>query len=180
MEPIDDSSPLKERPKNLAEALQFWRLMGGDNRAPSPTAVRLAAVLAERLDAIVPAPFRVRAEGGWVSGSIGDRLDFVADVAFFLDRDPSAARDAGSESEESSFVDRVLSITDHVLGSVQDMIAEDTTEPWPLLRQGGMAIPGTRADAERVYLWFGPDSQHEDAAVLSLPPIELAALERGQ
>ena len=126
-----------------------------------------------------PAPFRIHAEGGWVISMNAGQLDTVSDVAGVLDWDPSTAREDGWETEESPFVDRVISIAGHILSSVQDMIAEDTTEPWPQLPQGGMAMPGTRADAGRVYLWYGPDSRREDAAVLSLPPIELAALERG-
>lgn len=34
-----------------------------------------------------------------------------------------------------------------------------------------MALPGTRADGERLYLWFGPDCEDAAAAVLSLPAI---------
>lgn len=155
-------------PKNLAEFLELLRRSGQDVAAPSPTAVRLAAALAERFGAVVPAQFRVSAEGGWVSRFVGAQWDGSSDVAGVLDGEPEA----------SPFVDRVVSAGYHVLSSVQDMIAEATTEPWPRLPQGGMANPGTRADAGLVYLWYGPNSEHEEGAVLSLPPITLAALER--
>jgi hypothetical protein len=167
--------PPERMPKNLAEALALFR-MGDD--VPSPPAVWLATALAERLDAVVPARFHVRAEGAWVSLFDGARWDGSSDVAGILDQDPSTSEDA-AESEEGIFADRVVSIGYNVLSSVQDGIAEATTEAWPRLPQGGMANPGTRADKERVYLWYGPDSQREEAAVLSLPPIILAALDRG-
>lgn len=178
MEPTDDSLPLSELPKNLS--LQLWRLMGEDVAAPSPSAVRLAAALAERLAAVIPAPFRVQAEGGWVSGYEDDRWDCSSDVAGVLDQDLSATREDGWEPEEWPFVDRVVSISYNVLSSVQDMIAETTTEPWPRLPGGGMANPGSRADATRLYLWYGPDEKSEEGAVLLLTPVDLAALERGQ
>jgi len=168
--------PAYRAPKNVAEALAS---LGIEKAVPSPTAVRLAAALAECLDAVIPRPFRVQAEGGYISGYEGDRWDSSSDVAGVLDWNPSPARETGWHPADPPFVERVVSIADGVLNSVQDMIAEATTEPWPRLSGGGMAIPGSRADSERVFMWYGPDSQSEDGAVILLPPIELSVLERG-
>jgi hypothetical protein len=162
-------------PKNLAEALALFRMGEG---VPSLAAVSLATALADRLEAVVPAPFHVRAEGAWVSLFDGARWDGSSDVAGVLDQETSTSEDA-AESVERLFADRVASISYSVLSSVQDGIAEATTEPWPRLPQGGMANPGTRADKEHVYLWYGPDWQREAAAVLSLSPIIIAALDKG-
>jgi hypothetical protein len=167
--------PPVRMPKNIAEALTLFRMA---EDVPSPAAVWLATALAERLDAVVPAPFHVRAEGAWVSLFDGARWDGSSDVAGILDQDTSTSEDA-AESEEALFADRIASISYNVLSSVQNGIAEATTEPWPRLPQGGMANPGTRADKEHVYLWYGPDWRREEAAVLSLPAITLAALYKG-
>jgi hypothetical protein len=39
-----------------------------------------------------------------------------------------------------------------------------------------MAMPGTRTDGERLFLWYGPSHEREEGAVLSLPPIALGDL----
>jgi hypothetical protein len=165
MERLPESTPPHRTPRDLAEAIAA--ILEAQN-APSPAAVRLASALAERLDAVVPVPFHVRAEGGLVASLIGAHYDTISDVAGVLERD----------AEDSPFVERVLTVCHQVLNNVQDMIAEDTTEPWPRLPNGRMANPGTRADAELIYLWYGPDTSREDGAVIILPPIALAALER--
>ena len=41
---------------------------------------------------------------------------------------------------------------------------------WPTDRDGKLALPGARADAVRVYLWYGSS---EDQPVITLRPIEL-------
>lgn len=164
-------------PTSLAEFLELQRRRGADMPSPSRAAVRLATALAERLDAVVPSPFSVRAESGWVSRFEGAKWDGSSEVAGILDWDPSAAREAGWETEDWPFVDRVVTVCDNVLNAVQDMIAEVTAEPWPRLPRGEMAAPGSRADAELIYLWYGPDSAREEGAVVALPPISIASLE---
>src|SRR5689334_10980549 len=145
MEPMPGLPPYAYRPpKNVTEALAWF---GIQKAVPSPAAVRLAAALAERLDAVIPPPFRVQAEDGYVSGYEGDRWDSSSDVAGVLDWDPAAAREAGWDPADAPFATRVVSIAENVLNSFQDMIVEATTEPWPRLPTGGMAIPGSRADA---------------------------------
>src|SRR6266481_1878636 len=122
MEPTDVSLSRKALPKNLAEFLDMMHGIGEAVPAPSPTAVRLATALAERLDALVPAPFRVHAEGGWVSRFNGGQWDGSAEVAGILDQDLSAERKDRWEPHDWPFVDRVVTISYNVLNSVQDMI----------------------------------------------------------
>jgi hypothetical protein len=50
---------------------------------PSLAALRLATLLAQRLDAIVPRPFRVQAEAGMVSCYAGEEWDSSTDVASY-------------------------------------------------------------------------------------------------
>jgi hypothetical protein len=140
-------------------------------RDPSPAAIGLAGALAMRLDSVVPRPFQVRAEGGWVSLYHGDTFDGASDVASILDQELDAEDD-----EEWPFADRVQTVAWNVLSRVQDAIAEATTDPWPRLSAGGMAEPGMRVDANVLYLWYGADSNDEATAVLSLPLIPLGGL----
>jgi hypothetical protein len=56
-----------------------------------------------------------------------------------------------------------------VLNTLQDLIAEDTTEPWP--DAGRNPIPRAEAVVEAgvLHLWYG----HRDEPVLALRPIPL-------
>ena len=149
---------------------------------PSPAALRLAATLAERLDAVVPRPFRVRAGLRGVSVYRGDVPEGGSDVAGVLDHQPGPPDPDDEDAEEEAerepepFAQRVAHVAWNVLNGVQDVIVRVTARQWPTLPQGGMALPGTRADATRLYLWYGPDEDGEDGAVLSLPPIALDEL----
>lgn len=96
-------------------------------------------------------------------------------MAAVLDQELQSAA-PGEPHEEWPFADRVASIGEHVLSSVQDAVAEATTEPWPRLPSGDMANASSRTDGERVYLWYGPRSDREDGAVLTLAPIALKEL----
>jgi hypothetical protein len=147
--------------------------LGSPRPDPSPAALRLAAALAERLDVVVPPPFRVSAEGRWVSLYEGDRWDGSSDVASALDQeiDPDAA-----EGAEGSFAWRAAMVAESLLSRVQDGVAEATTEPWPRLAHGGMAFSGTRTDGDQVLLWYGPAYDREAGAVVVFPPIRVKAL----
>ena len=140
---------------------------------PSLAARRLAALLAQRLDAVVPRPFRVHADAGTVTLYEGAAFDSCNYLATLLDweLDPHAA--AG---ERGSFAWRAAAVSEGVLSSVQDGVSEGTADAWPPLASGGMALPGTRTDGASVFLWYGPHYDREDDAVLSFEPIELAEL----
>lgn len=140
---------------------------------PSPAALGLAAALAERLDVVVPPPFRVRAEGAWVSLYEGDRWDGSSDVASVLDQeiDPDAA-----EGAHGSFAWMAAMVAECVLSRVQDGVAEATTEQWPRLPHGGMAFSGSSTDGDEVSLWYGPTYDRAAGAVVVFPPIDLKAL----
>jgi hypothetical protein len=140
---------------------------------PTPAALRLAVALAERLDAVVPRPFRVRADDGWVSRYHGDAWEGSSDVASVLDQPIDQGVRPG---ERGSFAWFAAISAEGVLSSVQDHVSEATTEPWPLLPVGAMARSGTRTDGERVYLWYGPDWERETGAVGSFEPISLDRL----
>jgi hypothetical protein len=146
---------------------------GFERQPPSLAARRLAELLALRLDAVVPRPFRVQADAGTVALHEGAAFDSSNYLATLLDwaLDPNAA--AG---ERGSFAWRVAAVSEGVLSSVQDGISEGTSDPWPPLASGGMAMPGTRTDGASVFLWYGPHYDREVDAVLSFAPIALAEL----
>lgn len=138
---------------------------------PSRAAVRLAAALAERLAPVLPPPFRVHAEDGWVALYRGAERDGSSGVTAMLDHvaDPEHP-DHKPGDDDWPLAARAETVARGVLSSVQDAVAEATAEPWPVLPGGGMALPEARTDGERLYLWYGPD---EAAPALSFPPIEL-------
>jgi len=132
----------------------------------SSFAERLARALADRLDAVVPTPPHVRADGDTVATYVGNEW-----WSTFLLGD--VLESGGEEAEESS--ERIETVARALLGSVQDVVAVALREPWPRLASGEMALPDARADAARVHLWYGPD---EHLAALSLEPLSLAELRR--
>ena len=140
---------------------------------PSPASIQLAAALAARLDAVMPNPFRVYAEGDRVSLYCGDAFDSSIGVSGVFDQqvDPQVA--AG---ERHSFAWFAAMVAENVLSSVQDGVSEVTAEPWPPLSRAHMALAGARTDGESVYLWYGPDYEREVGAVIEFPPVLLADL----
>lgn len=151
---------------------EIWTLHTGEQPyEPSLAAVRLAAALSERLAPVVPAPFRVEAEGGWLTLYHGAGIDGSTPVGWVLDQEIDPA---DPDAAEWSFAHRARLVADNALSSVQDAVAEATAEQWPALPGGGMALPGTREDGASVYLWYGPD---ERAPVLWFLPIPLASLQ---
>jgi len=139
----------------------------------SPAARRLATLVAQRLDAVVPRPFRVEAEGGVVSLHEGATWDTSIHVASLVDQDVD--RDA-APGERGSFAWNAASAAESVLNNVQDGVAEGTKDPWPRLADGTMAMWGTRTDGTRIWMWYGPYSDRETDAVLSFEPISIEEL----
>src|SRR5690349_8200183 len=96
----------------------------------SPAARRLATLVAQRLDAVVPRPFRVEVNGGVVVLYAGATWDTSINVASLVDQDvdPDAA-----QGERGSFAWNAASAAGSVLNNVQDGVAEGTKDPWPRL-----------------------------------------------
>lgn len=140
---------------------------------PSLASRRLAEFLTERLDAVVPRPFRVEADAGDVSLYQGAARDTTIHLASVLDQEPDPE---GAAGERGSFAGNAAAVAWSVLSLVQDAVSEATTNPWPPLPSGGMAMPGTRTDGARLFLWYGPHHDMEADAVLSLAPIALDEL----
>lgn len=154
----------------LSDSANFEHL---ERQPPSVAARRLAVLLAQRVDAVVPRPFRVHADAGMVTLYEGAAFDSSNYLATLLDweLDPNA-----TAGERGSFAWRAAAVCEGVLSSVQDGVSEGTTDAWPRLASGGMATPGTRTDGVRVFLWYGPHHDREVDAVLSFAPIGLAEL----
>jgi hypothetical protein len=125
---------------------------------------KLAAVLAQRLNDIAPAPFRVSAEDGRVNIYIADALDTISLTADIV------------EDETRDLAERLWTAAESVLSALQDSVSEHTSLPWPSTDGRTMALPGVRWDGESIHLWFGPD---EAAPVVSMPPISITEISAG-
>jgi hypothetical protein len=125
------------------------------------------------LEAVVPDPFRVRAEDDRVALYHRDAFDSSIGVAAVLDQEVDPDAPAG---ERHSFAWFAAMVSESVLSSVQDGVSEATAEPWPPLSHSRMAYSGARTDGKSVYLWYGPDYEREAEAVIAFPPILVADL----
>ena len=132
-----------------------------------------STLLAQRLDPVVPRPFRVLADAGMVACYEGNEWDSSTDVAFVLDQEIDQDVVAG---ERGSYAWAAAAAASSALSHVQDVVAEGTRLEWPRLPGGGMALPHTRTDGTRIFLWYGADSERDVDAVLSFAPITLDEL----
>ena len=123
-------------------------------------ASRLVAELAVRIAPILPPPFQATADG------TDFRLDHPSDQCFTILLDWVEEPD-----EDRSDAELAELVVNSVLSSVQDVVSEVSTEPWPALSPRVMAMPGTRCDGLRVHLWYGAD---EESAVMPFAPIVVA------
>ena len=121
---------------------------------------RLASALAQRLNAAVPAGFRVTADGSAVHVEVdGQRIGESQAASIVQDRD------------DRTDAERIETATRAVLDAVQDGVSEHVREPWPATATGAMAMPAARSNSEHVQLWYGSD---EHAPALGFPPISVA------
>ena len=128
-------------------------------------AARLAAALVARLAPVLPAPFYVRAEGEGVASYEGTESWGTTGVDTV---------NGPADDPDWPFAARVESAVESVLSSVQDEVSRACRKQWPARPDGArMAMPGTRTDDARVYLWYGAS---EAAPVLAFAPIEFAEL----
>jgi hypothetical protein len=118
----------------------------------------LAVLLADRLGAIVPAGFHVRADAGmlWYSADEG--------------RFPGQLGDGHVGRAGTHVRVNIGGVAVQALGELQDYIDEATDDLWP----GGDIPPhlGAEIRDSAVHLWFGD----HDSAVLACEPIPLAAI----
>jgi len=131
----------------------------------------LAALLADRLGAIVPAGFHVRAEAGmlWYSADEGRFPGQGGDGRAGTACSPIEANIGVYGSTDA---DNIVGVAVQALGELQDYIDEATHEPWP----GGTIPPrlGAEIRDSTVHLWYGD----HDSEALSCEPIPLAAVVR--
>lgn len=135
---------------------------------------KLVAVLAERLAAIVPDAFDVRAMDGtlWYS--------FYADRLLGPHRKyrggPAGTMLRGDFDayEDESHADRIVYLAERALDNLQDVVDESTHEPWP----GSVRPPRPYAQirGEMLHLWYG-GPEITDEPVLACEPIPLASLQ---
>jgi hypothetical protein len=129
----------------------------------SPTDVssrELAALLAERLNQIVPTGFSVRSQDINVDVYAGGKsLGGSAALEILEDDDGRTARE------------KIETAVQSVLSSIQDTIIETVKGPWPGTSPRGadLPMPGCRVTGDQLWFWFG----YEDAPVVSAPPIQL-------
>jgi hypothetical protein len=126
------------------------------------SSVKFAKALAERITEILPPPLTVRADGA--------ELDVFADG---ISQGGSSAANIVEDDDGRTLSERVEVAARAVLDGVGDAVAEYLTLPWPVAAEGAMAMPGARADAERLHLWFGGS---EAAAAVTLRPIDLGEI----
>ena len=122
---------------------------------------KLATLLAQRLNGILPAPFRVEVRGFLLDLYVGEQWDTTS---FALEQ-------VGDETRD--FAERLESAVHALLDPLQDSVSEFLHAPWPSVDGREMAMPGVRADSKAVHLWYGND---ERAPVVGIPAIELAQI----
>ncbi len=120
----------------------------------------LAEALARRLDDVAPAGVTVRAQASDLAVLHAGRVVGISGAPAILETVEALQEPA--ENLETA--------VRAALSSVQDYIADATTEPWPGTG-GRQPNPDARVEANTVSMWFGP----ENAPVLRLPPIDLTA-----
>jgi hypothetical protein len=124
-------------------------------RAISPN---LARIIATRLDSVVPAPFRLNAQGGRIEIYVGENLDSSPSLEMIVD------------DQSRELAERLETAVSSVLSQVQDAISEHLRTPWPSVDGRHMALPGVRVDAELIHLWYGD----ERAPVLRISAVKIA------
>ena len=116
------------------------------------------------MNEVVPAPFRLSADGGLVRVYIGDELDTTLTSLDVLDEKHDGDLEAANELRFAVW---------SVLNTVQDSISEYTATPWPSVDGQIMALPGVRIDADFIHLWYG---EHEGVPVIRIPPIRTSEI----
>ena len=123
-----------------------------------PSAWRLATALARRLDAVVPARFRVTASA--------ESIDLVDGTEMWH---ASGACSIVEDDDDRTVLERANTAAWSVLSGVQDAVMHATREPWPVDAGGTLALPESGIALASVTLAFGDLQQ----PLIVLPPIPL-------
>jgi len=118
----------------------------------------LALALAARLGEVVPAGVTLDAVRNSISVYADGELMVSSQAARILE-----------EVDDRTLNKRVESAVLAVLSDVQDSVMRHLRSKWPTDGRGLLALPGARADQNRVLLWYGVS---DDRPVISFRPIE--------
>jgi hypothetical protein len=164
----------RSRLQSEDDTTSFLLTVTDTDRTARISARRLAAALATRLSAVVPAPIRVIVEEP--ASSTGDP-DVHVIVRVLDGAEPWSGQGFSDSSlvadEGDSPLDVAADTAIVILSGVQDSVSRILRDPWPRLPTDAMAMPAGRADEQGLYLWFGLT---EDTAAVRLTKIELAEI----
>jgi hypothetical protein len=122
----------------------------------------LVAELVDRLRDVVPGGLTV------AGNATGFGVEFTATEPPFLGGAICYVKDA-VERPGGVFERKVEAAAWQVLSTLQDLIAEDTTEPWPDEGRNSLPRPEAVVESGMLHLSYG----HRDEPVLALRPIPL-------
>jgi hypothetical protein len=133
---------------------------------------KLTHLLADRLTAIVPAGFLVRAADGmlWYSAETGK---FPGQAGNYdVGMSGTYVRD-NLEAHSEAAAERLAAVAAQALDELQDFIDEASHAPWP----GDRTPPKAHAQVrgQMLHLWYGGPEPHRDV-ILACEPIALASL----
>ena len=98
----------------------------------------------------------------------GERVGTLGFEMTYRDESHGAFWHASSGSER----EQVQSVALELMSNVLDVVAEVTTEPWPLVilnNRKDMALADAAIDGDELYMWYG----ERGAPALRLPPVHL-------
>jgi hypothetical protein len=132
---------------------------------------RLTALLADRLNAIVPDGIRVEADRGMLRFSAAAER-FPGQAGDFRPGRAGSHVRTNFEARTGTVADRLAGTCVQVLDHLQDFVSEATHDPWP----GRTAQPEPQAQILQgeLRLWYG--GRHGRQAVLACQPIPLTGL----
>ena len=125
---------------------------------------RFAAAIAERLDGVVPAGLRVRAQGSRVNLYSGQAIRGGSENATLI-----------TEEDGRTVAELVETSAWTILNAVQTDLMELLREQWPVGEGSQAAEPDARVQEDRLLMWFGD----EEKPLIVLPPLRLSDLLEG-
>lgn len=122
------------------------------------SSLKLAREVAARLNAVVPVPFRLTADGAQLLVYADEKLDSIKPMLEIV------------EDQDRELEERLATALTSVLSNLQDDISERLRTPWPSVDGRIMASVGVGTNAEWINLWYG----EEAAPVIKMSPIRIA------